>query len=138
MPGGPPRTAQEIDRWAHGRLPHEREALPQPGERLLFRETDFGEAVPAVVDAVQDMTVPGSHWGAAGTGQPDPNVWEPDGRLKDDPWPWVAVRLVLAAADGTEMLAAPRWCKESRVRGSPGWLRAGTRAHHGRFDESGG
>lgn len=134
-PSEPPRTAQEVNRWAHQRRPHEREDIPQPGERLLFRERDFGTPVPAVVDAVQDMTAPNDHWGS--TAQPDPNVWEADGSLKEDPWPWVAVRLVTTAEDGTETLGAPRWCKEARVRGAPGWLREGSRAHSGDYTESG-
>jgi hypothetical protein len=140
-PSDPPlRTPQEIERWAHRRQPHERERVPEPGERLLFREHDFGDAVPAVVDQVQDMETPGDHWGS--TSQPDPNVWEwheEAGRhqLKDDPWPWVSVRLISTAEDGTETLSAPRWCKEARVRGSSGWLRPGSRAHTGRYETGG-
>jgi hypothetical protein len=150
----PPDTVQwpspeEIRRWAHRRRPHEREAVPQPGERLLFREREFGEAAPAVVADVQDMDTPGDHWTPPGglpghQGPPDLNVWEPelDGRgqpsgryrLKEDPWPWVAVQPVITAQDGTETLGVPRWTKESRVRGSAGWLRAGTRAHTGRYE----
>ena len=144
----PPHTPGEIERWAHRRRPHEREAVPAAGERLLFRERDFGEPVPAVVHAVQDMTsAADDHWaqagGQRGTRQPDPNVWEPelDGwnrptgrhRLKDDPWPWVAIQLVRDGPDGEE-LAAPRWCKEARVRGSAGWLREGSRAHTGNYE----
>lgn len=148
-----PWTQAEIDRWAHNRRPHEREAVPQPGERVLLREEDFGPAVPAVVVAVQDMSSPHDHWNRhggtehlRGPGQPDQNVWEPaaDGwRMKDDPWPWVHVRVIRTGEDGSDLhdddgnlvLAAPRWCREARVRGSAGWLREGSRAHTGDFAE---
>jgi hypothetical protein len=137
------RTPQEVERWAHRRQPHEREAVPEPGERLLFRQLDFGEAVPAVVDQVQDMTDPAAHWGPHdGLGQADPNVWGFDEqgriRLKADPWPWVAVRIIRPGDDGGEYLAVPQWCKEARVRGSAGWLRPGSRAHTGQYHESEG
>lgn len=77
-----PHTRQEIGRWAHGRQPHEREPVPAVGERLLLREADFAEPVPAVVTAVQDMSSPHDHWNryggleaARGPGVPDQNVW---------------------------------------------------------------
>jgi hypothetical protein len=140
-----PHTPQEVRRWAHQRRPHEREAPPVPGERLLVREADFADPVPAVVVAVQDMTVPGDHWN--GRGVPDPNVWRFDEArqawdLADDPWPWVQVRAVraggdgqdLAGEDGEPVLAQPRWHKEARVRGSAGWLRGGSRAHTGSYE----
>ena len=138
-----PRTPEEIERWAHQRLPHERETVPVPGERLLFRQHDFGETVLAEVVAVQDMSSPNDHWGS--TAQPDPNVWEADGSLKQDPWPWVRVLPVRLGADGNEIphdersaILAARWCKESRVRGSAGWLREGSRSHTGIYEESAG
>jgi hypothetical protein len=141
------RSPAEIARWAHQRLPGEREPVPQPGERLLFRAADFGDVVPAVVAGTQDMSVPGDHWGGVpGRGQPDPNVWDftdGDGNplpypvLKDDPWPWVSVCPVSTDDQGNEVLGEPRWCKESRVRGSPGWMRPGSRAHTGRFGGGG-
>lgn len=146
-----PHTPHEIRRWAHERRPHERERLPRPGERLLLRETDFGEAVPAVVTAVQDLSSPHDHWRRhggrerqQGPGDPDPNVWypelnelnEPTGRwlLKEDPWPWVQVSKVVTRDDGGEFLAYPRWCREARVRGSTGWLREASRAHTGNYE----
>ncbi len=137
-----PRTKEEINRWAHERRPHEREPVPQPGERVLFRQHDFGDTSPAVVDAVQDMTDPGSHRGPHPPRPGDPpdwNVWEQDEvtgvvRLKEDPWPWVAVRVADTAEDGTETLRQPQWCKESRVRGSPGWLRHGSCSHTGQYE----
>ena len=144
-----PHTPQEVRRWAHERQPHERETAPEPGERLLFREAEHGEAVPAIVAAVQDMTAPGDHWrqhgGLAerlGAGLPDPTVWafdEASGRhrLHDDPWPWVQVQVITGTGDdGEPLLAPPRWCKEARVRGSAGWLREGSRAHTGNYRES--
>lgn len=142
-----PHTPQEIRRWAHQRRPHEREAVPEEGERLLLREGDFGPEVPAIVVAVQDMTAPGDHWrqhgdrvAAEGPGMPDPGVWALDEaterfRLHDDPWPWVQVRRVLGRdAQGADILGDPRWCKEARVRGSAGWLREGSRAHAGNYE----
>lgn len=145
-----PHTPQEIRRWAHERLPREREPAPERGERLLLREADFGEAVPAVAVAVQDLTTPGDHWHqhgdlvrTRGPGVPDPTVWVYDEtagryRLHRDPWPWVRVRKILGtAADGTEILDAPRWCREARVRGSAGWMRPGSRAHSGRYETEG-
>ena len=143
-----PHTPQEIARWAHGRRPREREAPPQPGEHLLFREADFGEAVPAVVHDVQDMTSPHDHWNrnggmeaARGPGMPDANVWRWDEGLQqhvlhDDPWPWVQVQVITGEnEDGSPVLAAPRWCREARVRGSAGWMRPGSRAHTGNYEE---
>lgn len=149
-----PHTPHEIRRWAHERRPHERERLPRPGERLLLRETDFGEAVPAVVTAVQDLSSPHDHWHrhgdlerTRGPGEPDQNVWRYDEAsnrhvLKDDPWPWVQVAVILFREDGSErlddegnlMTAAPRWSREARVRGSTGWLRERSRAHTGNYE----
>jgi hypothetical protein len=152
-----PYTRAEIDRWTGQRRPHEREPVPQPGERLLLREVPFGEAVPAVVADVQDMSSPHDHWNrhggleaARGPGQPDVNVWAWDEehrswRLRDDPWPWVQVQVIAQDSRGNDlrgpggelMLGAPRWCREARVRGSAGWLREGSRAHTGRYEETG-
>jgi hypothetical protein len=142
-----PHTAQEIRRWASQRRPHEREPVPVIGERLLLREEEFGAAVPAVAVAVQDLVTPASHWrqhggevDRRGPGVPDPTVWTWDEarrehRLHDDPWPWVQVRVIAGTDDaGDEVLAAPRWCKEARVRGSAGWLREGSRAHTGDYE----
>jgi hypothetical protein len=141
-----PHTPQEIRRWAHERRPREREPLPQAGERLLIRETDFGEPVPAVVTAVMDLGSPHDHWNRhggleheRGPGEPDANVWRYDEAsgahvLRDDPWPWAQVSKVVTAGDGSEELAYPRWCREARVRGSAGWLRAGSRAHTGNYE----
>jgi hypothetical protein len=142
-----PHTRQEIDRWAHGRRPHEREEPPEPGERVLLREEDFAEPVPAVVAAVQDLATPGDHWrqhgqltGRMGQGMPDPSVWAFDEaagrhRLHEDPWPWVHVRVITGEGeDGEPLLAPPRWCKEARVRGSAGWMREGSRAHACRYE----
>jgi hypothetical protein len=150
-------TQQEIDRWADNRRPHEREQIPYIGERVLFRAEDFAVPDPALVRDVQDMTgAPHNHWhrhGALeekrGPGLPDFNVWrwdEEHGRhvLKDDPWPWVQLQVILQdenggdlrGEDGNLILAAPRWCREARVRGSCGWLREGSRAHTGNYEES--
>jgi hypothetical protein len=142
-----PHTPQEVRRWAHERRPHEREAPPAAGERLLFRERDFGPAVPAVVTAVQDLITAADHWTQhggllreRGPGMPDPTVWAWDEaaarhRLHHDPWPWVHVAVITGAGDdGQELLAPPRWCKEARVRGSAGWLREGSRAHSGDYE----
>lgn len=154
----------EVQRWAYKRLPHERETFPQEGERLLFRERDFGPAVPCLVYDLMDLTgPPHNHWHRHGgqehlygPGEPDPNVWEPDldetgrmtGRwhLKEDPWPWVHIQVIRQDEDGTVMLDekgkyvldAPRWCREARVRGSAGWLREGSRAHTGIYEETRG
>lgn len=148
-----PYTPEEIRRWAHERRPHERERHPAPGERLLFRETDFGDAVPAIVTAVMDMSRPHNHWHrhgglerTQGPGLPDQNVWRYDEAsdrhvLKDDPWPWVQVAEIRFSEDGSErtggdgelVTGSPRWCREARVRGSAGWLREGSRAHTGNY-----
>jgi hypothetical protein len=149
-------TKAEVDRWAHERREHEREPVPETGERLLFRDAEFAPPVPAIVTGVQDMTgPPHNHWhrnggleDKRGPGMPDVNVWEPteDGRgwmLKADPWPWVHLRVIRQDADGSDLrddngdlvLDAPRWCREARVRGSCGWLREGSRAHTGRYEE---
>lgn len=145
-PGG--WTDWEIDRWAHNRLPHEREEPPQPGERVLYRAYEFGQAVPARVHDVQDMTgPPHNHWhrhggleAQRGPGVPDVNVWEPTPdrygwQLKADPWPWVHIRVITGTgADGEEILGDPQWCREARVRGSAGWMREGSRAHTGNYE----
>ena len=140
-----PYTREEIDRWAWNRRPGEREAVPEPGERLLFRETPFGEPVPAEVTAVMDLSSPHDHWTRhggfereRGPGEPDVHVWRWDsgaGRhvMLDDPWPWVQVRVLAAPGEW----APPRWCREARVRGSAGWLREGSRAHTGRYETEG-
>lgn len=143
-----PHTPAEVRRWTQQRRPHEREKPPEAGERVLFREENFGLTVVAVVTAVQDLETPGDHWNQhggqvqlRGQGIPDPSVWafdEQAGRhkLHPDPWPWVQVSVVTGASDdGSDQLAPPRWCKEARVRGSAGWLREGTRAHTGNYRE---
>jgi hypothetical protein len=149
MPPDPirPHTPQEVKRWAHERQPREREAVPDVGERVLLREADFADPVPAIVAAVQDLTTPGDHWrqhgqqvDQLGPGVPDPSVWShdpaPGWRLHDDPWPWVHVQVITGTGDdGEPLLAPPRWCKEARVRGSAGWLREGSRAHAGNYEE---
>lgn len=142
-----PHTPAEIRRWAHQRQPREREPVPAIGERVLLREEDFAEPVPAVVAAVQDLETPGDHWrqhgqltGRMGQGMPDPSVWAFDEaagrhRLHEDPWPWVHVRVITGEGeDGEPLLAPPRWCKEARVRGSAGWMREGSRAHACRYE----
>lgn len=141
----------EVDRWAHNRRPHEREPIPEKGDRVLFRDHDFGAAVPAIVADVQDITgTPHNHWNRHGNaehllgpGQPDVNVWEPEitagglitGRwvLKPDPWPWVQVQLIRVDENGGETPGELRWCREARVRGSAGWMREGSRAHTGNY-----
>ena len=132
-----PPTDLEVERWARRRLQDERESIPEPGERVLFRAVQFGDVGPALVDLVQDTEEPGDHWGS--TRIPDVNVWRVNehGRhvLTDDPWPWVRVSPVQIADDGSEVLTPPRWCKEARVRGSAGWLRAGSRAHTGDYEK---
>lgn len=142
-----PHTDAEIKRWAHKRRPHEREAVPAIGERLLLREADFGETVPCAVFAVQEMGAAGSHWrqhgdrvAAEGPGVPDPTVWVPGEHgweWHPDPWPWVHVQVITTGDDGREILSAPRWCKEARVRGSAGWMREGSRAHTGNYESEG-
>ena len=145
-----PHTPEEIRRWAWQRRPGEREPVPEPGERVLLRETDFGEAVPAVVTAVQDLSSPHDHWtrhggleARRGPGIPDPNVWRWDGQrqayiLRDDPWAWVQAAAVRGEdAAGRPVLGSPRWCREARVRGSTGWLREGSRAHTGNYEGEG-
>jgi hypothetical protein len=119
----PPRTPEEVERWAWEREPEEREDHPRPGEHVLVRTEEWAEPVPAVVIEVQDIVRPndghGSHYA------PDPNVWHPvTGDLHPDPWPWVTVRLGHDPGSGREMKV-----KEARVRGSAGWLRPGSRWH---------
>jgi hypothetical protein len=127
-----PWTKTEIERWAHGRLPHEREPVPAAGDRVLLREEHFGEPVPAVVTAVEDMSSPHNHWhrhgdleAERGPGLPDPNVWHdhparpPTGELRcvlcdedphlngvlfnRDPWPWVRAAVIRTDEDGNEL-----------------------------------
>lgn len=153
MPNGPdlaPWTDDEIKRWAHNRRPHERERLPHVGERLLLRTEDFGIPVLAEVVDVQDIHgTPHDHWNrhgglesTRGSGIPDVNVWywDPDlrrHRLKDDPWPWVQVKVIVGQDDnGDDVYASPTWCREARVRGSAGWLREGSMAHTYRYPET--
>lgn len=151
-----PYTKEEIDRWAWERRLHEREAVPERGERVLFREQDFGPVVPAIVHDVMDMAgPPHNHWhrhGALeqerGPGIPDVHVWRWDADrrrhvLLEDAWPWVQVQVIKLDEqgrarrdeDGNMILAMPRWCREARVRGSCGWLREGSRAHTGNYEE---
>ena len=143
-----PHTDAEIKRWAWNRRPHEREAVPEPGERVLFRENTFAGTVPAEVVAVQDLTSPHDHWirhggfeRQRGPGEPDVHVWRWDEQRRehvmlDDPWPWVQVKESRGVnGDGEEEWASPRWCREARVRGSAGWLREGSRAHTGKYEE---
>ncbi len=143
-----PHTPEEIRRWTLRRRAHERERPPQAGERLLLREQPFGPAVPAIVADVQDLATPGDHWNQhgghvplRGNGVPDPLVWAFDPqagrhRLHHDPWPWVHAQVITGTGDdGEPLLAPPRWCKEARVRGSAGWLREGSRAHTGNYEE---
>lgn len=150
-----PHTPEEVDRWAHGRQPHEREALPQPGEEVLFREADFAVPKAAIVYDVMDLSSPHNHWhrhgdleAERGPGVPDPGVWRWDAQQRrhvmlDDPWPWVHVQVIRLNPDGSRMLDEdgnlmldpPRWCKEARVRGSAGWLREGSRAHTYEYGE---
>lgn len=140
-----PRSPREVRRWARERRPAEREAPPLAGERLLFRQSEFGPVIPVITMAVQDLARPGDHWRQHGDlerfhgpGEPDPSVWEWDEaegryRLHPDPWPWVQVQE--AGADGRPLPSPPRWCREARVRGSAGWMREGSRAHTGHYGE---
>src|SRR5439155_11680372 len=114
-----PHTPAEIDRWGYQRRPHEREKPPEIGERVLLREEDFAEPVPAIVICVQDMTIPGDHWRQhgqlterLGAGLPDPSVWAFDQaagrhRLHHDPWPWVHVQVITGYGDDGQPLLAP-------------------------------
>src|SRR5258707_972417 len=115
----PPVTGEEIRRWAWQRSPAEREPLPQVGEHVLFRESHWDVPVPAVITAGADMPRPNDGHGTAGPG--DSNVWDENGNLHPDPWPWVTLRL------GVDGAGPERKSKESRVRGAPGWLRPGSR-----------
>lgn len=127
-PGVPPITRDEVV-GALERPPGLRAALPRPGEHVLYRAREWGETVPAVITAVQDMTVPAdANGGDDGIdvhvwAHPDPAVppseWDrPRHRrrlaLRADPWP----RVTLAIDGGSQAV-----CRESRVRGAPGWLR---------------
>lgn len=149
-----PHTPEEVRRWTRERRPHEREPVPERGERLLFRQDTFAPAIPAIVTDVMDMSSPHAHWNRhggtehlRGPGQPDVHVWRYDEAarsfaLLDDPWPWVQVAEVrtdengrdLLDGEGKPLLASPRWCREARVRGSAGWLREGSRAHTGNYE----
>jgi hypothetical protein len=154
-----PHTRAEIERWAHRRQPHEREPVPEIGERVEFRQVLFGGTEPAVMVAVQDMGDPHNHWHRhgdleleRGPGMPDVHVWtHPDPVVREhpewwtiprvraqlvllpDPWPLVQVQ-VIRTEGGEEHLCAPTWCREARVRGSRGWMRPGSRAHAGRYE----
>jgi hypothetical protein len=112
----PPVTKDEIRRSAWQRAPGEREPAPEPGEVVLLRAADWEPAVSAVVLGVQDMATPGDFWDGPG-GEPDICVWDEDGALRPDPWPWVT----LQPEDGPQ-----RHAREARVRGAAGWLRPGS------------
>lgn len=134
-PGEPPWTDAEM-KGAFTRAAAARTPLPAVGERVLFRAREWEEPAPATVTSVQDMTVPLC---ANGTAEyaPDVHVWaHPDpqayppktwthpqvrARLRVKPDPWPRVRLEL---DG----GGSAVCRESRVRGAPGWLRPGKAA----------
>jgi hypothetical protein len=130
-PGEPPWTKDEVT-GAQCRPEAQRTPLPQAGERVLFRRREWEDPVPATITSVQDMTVPlcanGSTEFPADVyvwEHPDPAVpvasWtHPRARgelgLRADPWPRVRLEL-----DG----GGAETCRESRVRGAPGWLREG-------------
>lgn len=111
-------TGAESKRWAWHRQPDEREDPPQPGDVVLFRTEEWASPVPAVVTEVQNMI---RHNDGHGGSHPDPHVWDENGLLRPDPWPWVTLRL---GDDGTGREVRS---KEARVRGSAGWLRPGSR-----------
>jgi hypothetical protein len=129
-PADQPPWTQDETRTARVRPEVRRTALPFAGERVLYRAAAWGPEVPAVITAVQDMEVPGDANGGGDIA--DLHVWEhPDPqvpaaswahprvrgelRLTADPWPRVTLDL------GGGRSAA---CREARVRGAPGWLRA--------------
>lgn len=130
-PGEPPWAKDEIAR-ARCRPEGERTPLPAAGERVLFRRREWDEPVPAVITSVQDMSVPLCSNGGTQY-PPDVYVWaHPDPEvpvaswthprvraelaLVPDPWPRVRLELQDGRAES---------CRESRVRGAPGWLREG-------------
>jgi hypothetical protein len=132
-PAGEPPWTRDEALGAQERPAARRAPPPVAGERVLFRATAWGPAVPATVTWVQDMTEPLCPNG--GTEHcPDVYLWRhPDPEvpreswihprvrgeleLRPDPWPRAGLEL-----DGGGTAA----CRESRVRGAPGWLREGT------------
>jgi hypothetical protein len=123
-PGVQPVTPQEVAA-AIERPEEDRTALPYVGEHVLFRREEWGPAVPATIVAIQDMETPEDEpdvhlWRHPIPEQFPPSTWtHPTIRaqlvLKPDPWPWV----VLELESGGQARS-----RESRVRGSSGWLRA--------------
>lgn len=87
--------------------------IPNPGERVLYRQHEHGDIVDALVVEVQDPREPEA--------RRDPYLWrrdnltgEPTSMLPDA---WVVLLLHTTVGYTT--------CRESRVRGAPGWLPAG-------------
>lgn len=130
-----PITTADIA-YARLRPPAERTAPPRVDERLLYRHTEWDtDLLDAVVLAVQDPREPCELFGDP---RVDGNMWRlsdragavhlPEGLAPDDlpagwlephPDPWPLVRLLVPA------LSLAVDCREARVRGSAGWLRAG-------------
>jgi hypothetical protein len=87
--------------------------IPNPGERCLFRLKEHGDIEDALVVEVQDPREPEA--------RRDPYVWRRD-NLSGEPTsmqPNAWVQLILHTSVGYVE------CRESRVRGAPGWLPAG-------------
>jgi hypothetical protein len=116
----PPWTRSEIRDACWRRPPSARQAVPVPGEALLFRREEWGPEVPASVTAVHAEAADVHVWE-----HPDPHIppasWghpavRAELRMRADPWPQVTLLLESGAT---------AICRESRVRGAPGWLRPG-------------
>jgi hypothetical protein len=111
--GEHPRTDDEVMTAVHGRPPHKRTAIPNPGDQVHYVRHEWGDPEPATVLQVQSVYERSGPGGLRprGPDEPvDPNLHINRG---GDPMPL----LLLMTADGLYT-----WTREARVRGSAGWM----------------
>lgn len=113
--------------FARNRPFMERPPVPQPGDQVFYR-AEYWDQDPfrAQVIEVQDLN-----------DKSDPNLWQQvrdgagspivDGGVPrfsrvSDPWPWVRLEYEVLMENGHWLVTKSAVTRESRMRGSPGWL----------------
>lgn len=125
--------------WANNRPHNERPPTPEVGAQVLYRRDPYDQDPVSVrvvrVQPVDDLTHVHSYPGFGPAR--DPNLWtlvrdtagrpiiDPTGPRyapHPDPWPSIRVAGLWPPWPGAREEQREALCRESRLRGSPGWL----------------